>query len=152
MNDGDRLDKRARMVLSLAQEEARRLQHNYIGTEHLLLGLIREGGGVAGKVLAILDADLNKARSAVELIVGRGDRIVLGEINLNSPARKVIELAVDEARRLNHHAIGREHLLLGLVHEENCIAAGVLESMGMKSAKVYKLTFQILNQTGQEAP
>ena len=85
MNDRDRFDKfteRARKVLSLAQEEAQRFQHNYIGTEHLLLGLVREGEGVAAKVLANLGVELNKVRSAVEFIIGRGDRIVLGEIGL----------------------------------------------------------------------
>ncbi|GER89143.1 hypothetical protein KDW_33050 [Dictyobacter vulcani] len=115
MNDRDRFDKfteRARKVLSLAQEEAQRFQHNYIGTEHLLLGLVREGEGVAAKVLANLGVELNKVRSAVEFIIGRGDRIVLGEIGLTPRAKKVIELAVDEARRLNHHYIGTEHLLL----------------------------------------
>ena len=114
MNDRDRFDKfteRARKVLSLAQEEAQRFQHNYIGTEHLLLGLVREGEGVAAKVLSNLGVELNKVRSAVEFIIGRGDRIVLGEIGLTPRAKKVIELAVDEARRLNHHYIGTEHLL-----------------------------------------
>src|SRR5256712_5131947 len=106
MNERDRFDKfteRARRVLSLAQEEAQRFQHNYIGTEHLLLGLIRESEGVAAKVLLKLGVDLNKVRSAVEHIIGRGDRIVLGQIGLTPRAKKVIELAVDEARRMNHH-------------------------------------------------
>ena len=110
----DRFDKfteRARRVLTLAQEEAQRFNHNYIGTEHLLLGLVREGDGVAAKVLANLGVELNKVRSAVEFIIGRGDRAVLGEIGLTPRAKKVIELAVDEARRLNHHYIGTEHLL-----------------------------------------
>src|SRR3712207_6782660 len=117
----DRFDKfteRARRVLTLAQEEAQRFNHNYIGTEHLLLGLVREGDGVAAKVLANLGVELNKVRSAVEFIIGRGDRAVLGEIGLTPRAKKVIELAVDEARRLNHHYIGTEHLLLGLVRAE----------------------------------
>ena len=116
MNDKERFDKfteRARKVLSLAQEEAQRFNHNYIGTEHLLLGLVREGDGVAAKVLSNLGVELNKVRSAVEFIIGRGDRIVLGDIGLTPRAKKVIELAVDEARRLNHHYIGTEHLLSG---------------------------------------
>ena len=114
MNDKfDKFTERARKVLSLAQEEAQRFNHNYIGTEHLLLGLVREGDGVAAKVLGNLGVELNKVRSAVEFIIGRGDRIVLGEIGLTPRAKKVIELAVDEARRLNHHYIGTEHLLLG---------------------------------------
>src|SRR6266852_1902130 len=139
MNDRDRFDRfteRARKVLSLAQEEAQRLQHNYIGTEHLLLGLVREGQGVAAKVLANLGVKLNQVRSAVEFIIGRGDRIVVGEIGLTARAKKVIELAVDEARRLNHHYIGTEHLLLGLVREGEGIAAGVLESLGVNLEKV----------------
>ncbi|GHO45131.1 ATP-dependent Clp protease ATP-binding subunit [Ktedonospora formicarum] len=150
MNDRDRFDKfteRARKVLSLAQEEAQRFQHNYIGTEHLLLGLVREGEGVAAKVLANLGVELNKVRSAVEFIIGRGDRIVLGEIGLTPRAKKVIELAVDEARRLNHHYIGTEHLLLGLVREGEGIAAGVLESLGVNLEKVRTQTIQVLSQS-----
>lgn len=147
MNNRDRFDKfteRARKVLSLAQEEAQRFQHNYIGTEHLLLGLVREGEGVAAKVLSSLGIELNRVRSSVEFIIGRGDRIVLGEIGLTPRAKKVIELAVDEARRLNHHYIGTEHLLLGLVREGNGIAAGVLESQGLNLAKVRAQTLRVL--------
>src|ERR1700752_3808712 len=150
MNDRDRFDKfteRARKVLSLAQEEAQRYQHNYIGTEHLLLGLVREGEGVAAKVLSNLGVELNKVRSAVEFIIGRGDRIVLGEIGLTPRAKKVIELAVDEARRLNHHYIGTEHLLLGLVREGEGIAAGVLESLGVNLEKVRTQVMQVVNQS-----
>ncbi|HEY7349319.1 MAG TPA: ATP-dependent Clp protease ATP-binding subunit [Ktedonobacterales bacterium] len=149
MNDRERFDKfteRARKVLSLAQEEAQRFNHNYIGTEHLLLGLVREGEGVAAKVLSNLGVELNKVRSAVEFIIGRGDRIVLGEIGLTPRAKKVIELAVDEARRLNHHYIGTEHLLLGLVREGEGIAAGVLESLGVNLEKVRTQTIQVLSQ------
>ena len=147
MNDRDRFEKfseRARKVLSLAQEEAQRFNHNYIGTEHLLLGLVREGEGVAAKVLSNLGVELNKVRSAVEFIIGRGDRIVLGEIGLTPRAKKVIELAVDEARRLNQHYIGTEHLLLGLVREGEGIAAGVLESLGVNLEKVRTQTIQVL--------
>jgi ATP-dependent Clp protease ATP-binding subunit ClpC len=145
----DRFDKfteRARRVLTLAQEEAQRFNHNYIGTEHLLLGLVREGDGVAAKVLANLGVELNKVRSAVEFIIGRGDRAVLGEIGLTPRAKKVIELAVDEARRLNHHYIGTEHLLLGLVREGEGIAAGVLESLGVNLERVRAETTRILSQ------
>ena len=144
----EKFTERARKVLSLAQEEAQRFNHNYIGTEHLLLGLVREGDGVAAKVLSNLNVELNKVRSAVEFIIGRGDRIVLGEIGLTPRAKKVIELAVDEARRLNHHYIGTEHLLLGLVREGEGIAAGVLESLGVNLEKVRSQTIQILNQSG----
>src|SRR6516225_835184 len=157
----DRFDKfteRARKVLQLAQEEAQRFNHNYIGTEHLLLGLVREGEGVAAKVLANLGVELNKVRSAVEFIIGRGDRTVAGDIGLTPRAKKVIELSVDEARRLNHHYIGTEHLLLGLVREGEGIAAGVLESLGVNLEKVRSQTIYVLNQSaaysqeGQAAP
>jgi ATP-dependent Clp protease ATP-binding subunit ClpC len=155
MNDVEKSEKfteRARMVLSLAQEEAQRFQHNYIGTEHLLLGLVHEGEGVAARVLANLGVELHKVRSTVEFINGRGDRIVLGEIGLTPRAKTVIKFAVDEARRLNHHSIGTEHLLLGLVREGEGIAAGVLESPGVNLEKVRTLTLEMSNQTGQETP
>src|SRR5579885_440823 len=145
----DRFDKfteRARKVLSLAQEEAQRFNHNYIGTEHLLLGLVREGEGVAAKVLGNLGVELNKVRSAVEFIIGRGDRTVAGDIGLTPRAKKVIELSVDQARRLNHHYIGTEHLLLGLVREGEGIAAGVLESLGVSLDKVRSQVSYVLNQ------
>src|SRR4051794_9933717 len=148
----DRFDKfteRARKVLQLAQEEAQRFNHNYIGTEHLLLGLVREGEGVAAKVLANLGVELNKVRSAVEFIIGRGDRTVTGDIGLTPRAKKVIELSVDEARRLNHHYIGTEHLLLGLVREGEGIAAGVLESLGVSLDKVRSQVIFVLNQSQQ---
>jgi len=134
--------------LSLAQEEARRFQHDYVGTEHLLLGLISEGEGVAAKVLSNLGVELNKVRHAVEAIIGRGDRIVLGEIGLTPRAQKVIELAVDEAQRMNHYYIGTEHLLLALVREGEGIAAGVLESLGVNLEKVRTRTIQVLSQPG----
>ena len=146
----DRFDKfteRARRVLTLAQEEAQRFNHNYIGTEHLLLGLVREGDGVAAKVLSNLGVELNKVRSAVEFIIGRGDRQSSGEIGLTPRAKKVIELAVDEARRLSHSYIGTEHVLLGLVREGEGIAAGVLESLGVNLERVRGETTRILAQT-----
>ncbi|HBE28078.1 MAG TPA: NDP-hexose 4-ketoreductase, partial [Ktedonobacter sp.] len=109
MSNRDRFDKftiRARKVLTLSQEEAQHFQHNYIGTEHLLLGLVREGEGVAAKVLTNLGVQLSDVRKAIEFIIGRGERIITGEIGLTPRAKKVIELAVDEARMLNHHYIG----------------------------------------------
>jgi ATP-dependent Clp protease ATP-binding subunit ClpC len=149
MSNRDRFAKfteRARRVLSYAQEEAQRFKHNYIGTEHLLLGLVREEDGVAAKVLQNLGVDLQKVRSAVDNIVGQGDRIVLGEIGLTPRSKKVIELAVDEARRLNHHYIGTEHLLLGLVREGEGIAAGLLNSMGVELEQVRQETIRLLKQ------
>src|SRR3954454_2041891 len=148
----DRFDKfteRAKKVLVLAQEEAQRFNHNYIGTEHLLLGLVREGEGIAAKVLSNLGVELNKVRSAVEFIIGRGDRMVIGDISLTPRAKKVIELSVEEARRLNHNHIGTEHLLLGLVREGEGIAAGVLESLGVSLEKVRTQVVQVLNSSGQ---
>ncbi len=144
----DRFTERARKVLTLAQEEAQRFNHNYIGTEHLLLGLVREGDGVAAKVLSNLGVELPKVRSAVEFIIGRGERQVSGDIGLTPRAKKVIELAVDEARRLGHHYIGTEHLLLGLIREGEGIAAGVLESLGVNLEKVRTEVIKVLTQTG----
>jgi ATP-dependent Clp protease ATP-binding subunit ClpC len=144
----DKFTERARKVLTLAQEEAQRFNHNYIGTEHLLLGLVREGDGVAARVLSNLGVQLPKVRSAVEFIIGRGEGLVVGEIGLTPRAKKVIELAVDEARRLNHHYIGTEHLLLGLVREGEGIAAGVLESLGVSLEKVRTQVMQVVNQSG----
>ncbi|MCL4534481.1 MAG: AAA family ATPase, partial [Bacteroidetes bacterium] len=142
----DKFTERARRVLTLAQEEAQRLNHNYIGTEHLLLGLIREGNGAAAKVLANVGIDVGKVRSAVEFIVGRGGDAVLGDIGLTPRARKVIELAVEEARRLNHPYIGTEHLLLGLVREGEGIGPAIIESLGVSLDKVRAEVMQLLNR------
>ena len=147
----EKFSERARRVLSLAQEEAQRFNHNYIGTEHILLGLVRETDGVAAKVLANLGVELNKVRSAVEFIIGRGERSPGGEIGLTPRAKKVIELAVDEARRLNHHYIGTEHLLIGLMREGEGVAAGVLESLGVNLDKVRAETSRTLTQTVQHS-
>ena len=146
----EKFSERARRVLSLAQEEAQRFNHNYIGTEHILLGLVRETDGVAAKVLSNLGVELNKVRSAVEFIIGRGERTTPGEIGLTPRAKKVIELAVDEARRLSHHYIGTEHLLIGLMREGEGVASGVLESLGVNLDKVRGETSRILTQTVQQ--
>jgi len=147
----EKFSERARRVLSLAQEEAQRFNHNYIGTEHILLGLVRENDGVAAKVLSSLGVELSKVRSAVEFIIGTGERSSAGEIGLTPRAKKVIELAVDEARRLNHHYIGTEHLLIGLMREGEGLAAGVLESLGVDLDKVRAEASKILTQTVQQA-
>ena len=147
----EKFSEKARKVLSLAQEEAQRFNHSYIGTEHILLGLVREADGVAAKVLSNLGVELAKVRSAVEFIIGRGERTSAGEIGLTPRAKKVIELAVDEARRLNHHYIGTEHLLIGLMREGEGVAAGVLESLGVTLDKVRGETTRILTQTVQQA-
>ena len=147
----EKFSERARRVLSLAQEEAQRFNHNYIGTEHILLGLVRETDGVAAKVLSNLGVELSKVRSAVEFIIGRGEKSTAGEIGLTSRAKKVIELAVDEARRLNHNYIGTEHLLIGLMREGEGVAAGVLESLGVNLDKVRAETSRILTHTVQHS-
>jgi ATP-dependent Clp protease ATP-binding subunit ClpC len=151
----DRFDKftdRARKVLTLAQDEAQRFNHNYIGTEHLLLGLVREGEGVAARVLENMNVELSKVRTAVEFIIGRGDRPVVGEVGLTPRAKRVIELAIDEARRLGHNYIGTEHLLLGLVREGEGIAAGVLESLGVNLDKVRHQVIHVLSQSTNVSP
>src|SRR6184192_478667 len=132
MGPFDRFNDRAKRVLALAQDEAIRFNHNYIGVEHLLLGLIREGEGVAARALNSLGVDLSKARTSVEFLMGRGDSTTSpSEITLSPRTKKVIELAIDEARKLGHSHVGTEHLLLGLVREGEGIASGVLESMGI---------------------
>ena len=147
----EKFSESARRVLSLAQEEAQRFNHNYIGTEHILLGLVRENDGVAAKVLSNLNVELTKVRSAVEFIIGRGERSAPGEIGLTPRAKKVIELAVDEARRLNHNYIGTEHLLIGLMREGEGVASGVLESLGVNLDKIRGETSRILSQKSQQA-
>ncbi len=142
--------KRARNVLALAQEESVRLQHNYIGTEHLLLGLVREGEGVAAQVLHNLGIELSQVRQTIEEIIGRGDSVVYGEIRLTPRAKKVIELAVDEARRLNHRFIGTEHILLGLIREGDGVAAHSLEKLGLQLEQVRTETMRTLSQHQQE--
>ena len=147
----EKFTERARKVLTLAQEEAQRLNHNYIGTEHILLGLVRESEGVAVKVLTNLGADPDKVRGAVEFIIGRGERTVSGEIGLTPRAKRVIELAVDEARRLNHNYIGTEHLLLGLLREAEGAASSVLESLGVNLDKTRAETLRILSEIMPQA-
>lgn len=145
----DRFTKRARHVMTLAAEEARHFQHNYIGTEHLLLGLMREEEGVAVEVLRNLGLEIDQIRHAVEHIIGRGDRSVPDEIGLTPRAKKVIELAVDEARRFNHRFVGTEHLLLGLIREGEGVAAGILKDLGLQVEQVRIETLRILGQHQQ---
>lgn len=132
----DKFTKRARRVLTFAQEEAQRLNHNYIGTEHILLGLIREEEGLAAKVLRELGLDQNRVRQVIEEIVGRGQAAPGTRLSLTPRTKRVIELAVDEARRMGMHYIGTEHLLLGLIREGDGIAVNVLKSLGVSPDKV----------------
>ncbi|HAZ31811.1 MAG TPA: NDP-hexose 4-ketoreductase [Dehalococcoidia bacterium] len=143
----DKFTERARKVLALAQGEAQRFNHNYISTEHILLGLCAEGSGVAIRVLANLGVELSKIRSSVEFIIGRGETKSRGEVGLTPRAKKVIELAVDEARYLNHNYIGTEHLLLGLLREGEGVAAGVLGSLGITLEKSRAEITRFLNQS-----
>jgi len=142
----EKFSERARRVLTIAQEEARNLNHSYIGTEHILLGLVREEEGVAAKVLTNLGIGLGKVRSAVEFIIGRGEKPGTGETGLTPRAKKVIELAIDEARQLGHNYIGTEHLLLGLLREGEGVASSVLDSFGITLERARAETAHILTQ------
>jgi hypothetical protein len=147
-NAFDKFTERARKVLTLAGEEAQRLNHNYIGSEHLLLGLVREGDGVAARVLTSLGVRLPVLRESVRYMIGRGEGLVVGVVGLTPRAKRVIELAIDEARRLNHHYIGTEHLLLGLVREGGSVGVGVLETNGVNLEKVRTQVMEVVNQSG----
>ena len=142
----EKFSERARKVLSLAQEEAQQFNHSYIGTEHILLGLVRETEGLAARVLAELGVKNAKIRSAVEFIIGKGEKTDSSEIGLTQRAKKVIELAVDEARRLNHNYIGTEHILIGIMKEGEGVAAGVLESLDVTLEKIRAETAKLQRQ------
>ncbi len=144
--------ERARRSIVLAQEEAQRLGNNYIGTEHILLGIISEGESLAAKVLESLGVNLAKVRQEVEAIVGRGGQTVQQEMVFTPRAKRVIELAFEEARQLNHNYIGTEHLLLGLIREGEGVAARVLTNLGVDPAKVRTQTTSLLGAEGQPAP
>jgi len=141
--------ERARRSIVLAQEEAQRLGNNYIGTEHILLGIISEGESLAAKVLETLGVNLAKVRQEVEAIVGRGGQTVQQEMVFTPRAKRVIELAFEEARQLNHNYIGTEHLLLGLIREGEGVAARVLTNLGVDPAKVRLQTTSLLGAEGQ---
>jgi ATP-dependent Clp protease ATP-binding subunit ClpC len=143
----DRFTKRARRVLTTAGEEARRLNHRFIGTEHILLGLVTEEGGVAMRVLRELEISPEQVRSSIERTVGRGTRPTLTQPTLTPRTKRVIELAVDEARRLGHHYIGTEHLLLGLVREGEGVAVDVLRRLGAPPDRVREEVNRILQET-----
>jgi ATP-dependent Clp protease ATP-binding subunit ClpC len=131
----DKFSERARRVLTLAQDEAQRLNHNYIGTEHILLGLVKEEDGIAAKVLVNMGINLGKISQAVEYIIGPGDKTNINTNGLTTKAKRVIELAIDEARQMGHTYIGTEHLLLGLLREGEGVAAKVLDSFGVTLEK-----------------
>ena len=142
----ERFTDRARKVMQLANQEAQRFNHEYIGTEHILLGLVKEGSGVAANVLKNLDVDLRKIRIEVEKIVQTGpDMVTMGKLPQTPRAKKVIEYAMDEARNLNHNYVGTEHLLLGLLREQEGVAAQVLMNLGLKLEDVRD---EVLNLLG----
>ena len=145
----DRFNDRAKRVLALAQDEAIRFNHNYIGTEHMLLALVREGEGVAARVLDSFGVELSKVRTAVEFTIGRGDSTTSpSEITLSPRTKKVIELAIAEAEKLGHSHVGTEHLLLGLIIEGQGIASGILESLGLTLEQV---RHRVIATMGQQA-
>ena len=148
----ERFTDRARKVMALANQEAQLFNHEFIGTEHILLGLVKEGSGVAATVLKNMDIDLKKLRLAVEKMVHSGpDMVTMGKLPQTPKARKVIEYAIDEARALNHNYIGTEHLLLGLLRETDGIAAQVLMSLGVKLEDVREEVLNLLGAGIDEA-
>ena len=146
----DKFTERAKKVLVLAQQEAGRFNHNYIGTEHLLIGVAAEGQGVGARMLTSFGVDLPRLREQLTLIVGRGDRVVIGDISLTPRAKRVIELAVEESRALRHNYIGTEHLLLGVANPSvNGISCGMLERCGVDLAALRKATLDYLAEEAQ---
>ena len=142
----ERFTDRARRVVVLAQEEARMLSHNYIGTEHILLGLIHEGEGVAAKALESLDISLEAVRAQVEEIIGQGQQAPSGHIPFTPRAKKVLELSLREALQLGHSYIGTEHILLGLIREGEGVAAQVLQKLGADLNRVRQQVIQLLSR------
>ena len=142
----ERFTDRARKVMQLANQEAQRFNHEYIGTEHMLLGLVKEGTGVAANVLKNLDVDLRKIRLEVEKLVQSGpEMITMGKLPQTPRAKKVIEYSMEEARNLNHNFVGTEHILLGLLREQEGVAAQVLMNLGLKLEDVRD---EVLNLLG----
>ena len=152
----ERFTDRARRVVVLAQEEARMLNHNYIGTEHILLGLIHEGEGVAAKALESLNISLEAVRQQVEEIIGQGQAAPTGHIPFTPRAKKVLELSLREALQLGHNYIGTEHILLGLIREGEGVAAQVLQKLGADLNRVRQTVIQLLSGytggKGEQAP
>src|ERR671914_565683 len=142
----ERFTDRARKVMALANQEAQRFNHEYIGTEHILLGLVKEGSGVAANVLKNLDIDLRKIRLEVEkLVQSSPETQPIGKLPQTPRAKKVIEYSIEEARNLNHNYVGTEHLLLGLLREQEGVAAQVLMNLGLKLEDVRE---EVLNLLG----
>jgi hypothetical protein len=148
----ERFTDRARRVVVLAQEEARMLNHNYIGTEHILLGLIHEGEGVAARALESLGISLEAVRQQIEEIIGQGEQAPFGHIDLTPRAKKVLELSSREALQLGHNYIGTEHILLGLIREGEGVAAQVLARLGADLSRVRQQLIQLLHGSGGKEP
>src|SRR5215216_394002 len=145
----ERFTERARQVVVLAQEEARTLKHNYIGTEHILLGLLREEEGLAARVLESLDITVEEVRAQVARIVGQGDEVTTGQIPFTPRAKKVLELALREALSLGHNYIGTEHILLGLVRENEGVAARILLDFDADAEKIRNEIIRMLSGPGR---
>src|SRR5690349_24135157 len=146
----ERFTDRARKVMALANQEAQRFNHEYIGTEHILLGLVKEGSGVGANVLKNLDVDLRKVRLEVEKLVKSGPDMVTKDKLPQSPrAKKVIEYPIEEARNLNHNYVGTEHLMLGLLREHDCVAAQVLMNLGLKLEEVREEVLNLLGASNE---
>jgi len=149
----ERFTDRARKVMALANQEAQRFNHEYIGTEHILLGLVKEGSGVGATVLKNLDVDIKKLRLEVEKLVKSGpDMVTMGKLPQTPRAKKVIEYAIEEARSLNHNYVGTEHILLGLLRESEGIAAQVLMNLGLKLEDVRQEVLNLLGAGVDDGP
>jgi ATP-dependent Clp protease ATP-binding subunit ClpC len=144
----ERFTERAKQVVVLAQDEARALKHNYIGTEPILLGLLREEEGLAARVLESLDITVEEVRAQVARIVGQGDEVTTGQIRFTPRAKKVLELALREALSLGHNYIGTEHILLGLVRENEGVAARILLDFGADAEKIRNEIMRVLSGPG----
>jgi ATP-dependent Clp protease ATP-binding subunit ClpC len=145
----ERFTRRARQVVVLAQDEARTLNHNYIGTEHLLLGLLREEEGVAARVLSALDIGIDEVRAQVARIVGHGDEMSAGQIPFTPRAKRVLELALREAVAMGHNYIGTEHILLGLARENDGVAARILLDFGTDAEEIRNEVIRVLSGSGR---
>jgi ATP-dependent Clp protease ATP-binding subunit ClpC len=145
----ERFTERARQVVVLAQDEARALKHNYIGTEHLLLGLLREEEGLAARVLWSLDVTVEEVRAQVARLIGQGDEVTTGQIPFTPRSKKVLELALREARSLKHNYVGTEHLLLGLVRENEGVAARILLDFDADAEKIRNEVIRMLTGPGR---
>jgi ATP-dependent Clp protease ATP-binding subunit ClpC len=148
----ERFTDRAKRVMVLAQEEARMLNHNYIGTEHMLLGLIHEGDGVAAKALETLNISLEAVRRQVEEAIGQGQAAPTGHIPFTPRAKKVVELSLRESLQLHHDYIGTEHILLGLIREGDGVAAEILRKLGARLDRVRETVLQELSRRSRRPP